>query len=165
MGFLHSTLFLYALPAVSLPIIIHLLNRRRFRPVRWAAMEFLLKAEKRNKRRVQIENLLILLLRTLLVLLLILIVSRPLVTGGALALIPGTAEPIERILIFDDSGSLDQKIGRQTAFQRQKDAVRAFIERLVLDVPRQFAYLPSAVGSHEPNIRMTTRTQLATKRF
>lgn len=130
MGFLHSTLFLYALPAVSLPIIIHLLNRRRFRPVRWAAMEFLLKAEKRNKRRVQIENLLILLLRTLLVLLLILIVSRPLVTGGALALIPGTAEPIERILIFDDSGSLDQKIGRQTAFQRQKDAVRAFIERL-----------------------------------
>ncbi len=30
---------------VSAPIIIHLINRMRFKRLRWAAMEFLLKAE------------------------------------------------------------------------------------------------------------------------
>src|SRR5437867_2789515 len=37
--------------AVSVPIIIHLLNRRRFRIVQWAAMRFLLSAQRKNARR------------------------------------------------------------------------------------------------------------------
>src|ERR687896_548490 len=48
---------------VSVPIIIHLINRMRFKRVRWAAMEFLLKAQKRNRRRLIIEQLLLLALR------------------------------------------------------------------------------------------------------
>ena len=36
---------------VSTPIIIHLINRMRFRRVKWAAMEFLLKAQKRMRRK------------------------------------------------------------------------------------------------------------------
>ena len=36
---------------VSSPIIIHLINRMRFKRIRWAAMEFLLKSQKRNRRR------------------------------------------------------------------------------------------------------------------
>jgi hypothetical protein len=36
---------------ISAPIIIHLINRMRFKRLRWAAMEFLLKAQKRNRRR------------------------------------------------------------------------------------------------------------------
>ena len=35
---------------VSAPIIIHLINRMRFKRIRWAAMEFLLKSQKRNRR-------------------------------------------------------------------------------------------------------------------
>ena len=54
---------------ISAPIIIHLINRMRFRRVRWAAMEFLLKAQKRMRRKLIIEQLLLLLLRVLLVLL------------------------------------------------------------------------------------------------
>ena len=34
--------------AVSIPVIIHLLNRRRFKIVTWAAMRFLLAAQKQN---------------------------------------------------------------------------------------------------------------------
>src|SRR5438045_8144467 len=52
---------------VSVPIIIHLINRMRFKRVRWAAMEFLLKAQKRMRRRLIIEQLLLLFLRCLLV--------------------------------------------------------------------------------------------------
>src|SRR5262245_10509616 len=61
---------------VSLPILIHLINRLRYRRVRWAAMEFLLKSQKRNRRRLILEQLLLLLLRCLLVLLAALLVSR-----------------------------------------------------------------------------------------
>ncbi len=61
---------------VSLPIIIHLINRMRFRRVRWAAMEFLLKSQKRNRRRLILEQLLLLALRCLLILLVVVLVSR-----------------------------------------------------------------------------------------
>ena len=47
------------------PIIIHLINRVRFRRVRFAAMEFLLQSRHRSRRRVLLEQLLLLLLRIL----------------------------------------------------------------------------------------------------
>mgnify|MGYP001292532921 CR=1 FL=1 len=37
--------------AVLSPILIHLLNKRRFKIVNWAAMDFLFEAEKKNRRR------------------------------------------------------------------------------------------------------------------
>ena len=54
---------------VSAPIIIHLINRMRYKRVRWAAMEFLLKAQKRMRRKMIIEQLILLFLRCFLVLL------------------------------------------------------------------------------------------------
>lgn len=61
---------------VSAPILIHLINRMRFRRIKWAAMEFLLKAQKRMKRKLILEQLLLLLLRCLLVLLVGLLFAR-----------------------------------------------------------------------------------------
>ncbi len=61
---------------ISSPIIIHLINRMRFRRVRWAAMEFLLKSQKRNRRRLIIEQLILLALRCLLVFLTAVLLAR-----------------------------------------------------------------------------------------
>src|SRR5438094_5770113 len=61
---------------VSAPIIIHLINRMRFKRIRWAAMEFLLKSQKRNRRRLIIEQLLLLALRCFLIFLAVMLVSR-----------------------------------------------------------------------------------------
>ena len=56
-----SPLFLWAgLGLVSIPILIHILNRRRFKVVPWAAMEFLLRAMKKNRRRLRFEQLILL---------------------------------------------------------------------------------------------------------
>src|SRR5258708_31120811 len=63
---------LTAVGAASIPIIIHLLNRKRYRIVPWAAMRFLLAAQKRTVRKLRIEQWLLLAIRTLLILLLIL---------------------------------------------------------------------------------------------
>ena len=61
-GFAHPAL-LWGLALASVPIIIHLLNRQRHKPMRWAAMRFVQAAHKRTRRRVQMENWLLLLLR------------------------------------------------------------------------------------------------------
>lgn len=61
---------------VSVPVVIHLINRMRFRRVKWAAMEFLLKAQKRMRRKLILEQLLLLLLRCLLVFLAGVLLSR-----------------------------------------------------------------------------------------
>src|SRR5207245_2121892 len=74
--FMHPGFLIAGSALVSLPIVIHLINRMRYRRVRWAAMEFLLKSQKRNRRRLIIEQLLLLALRCLLVMLGVLLVSR-----------------------------------------------------------------------------------------
>lgn len=61
---------------VSSPIIIHLINRMRYKRVRFAAMEFLLKSQKRSRKKLIIEQLILLLLRILLCLLAGLLLAR-----------------------------------------------------------------------------------------
>jgi hypothetical protein len=61
---------------VSSPIIIHLINRMRYKRIRWAAMEFLLKSQKRSRRKLIIEQMILLALRILMVLLVGLLLAR-----------------------------------------------------------------------------------------
>src|SRR3954451_14427475 len=61
---------------VSSPIIIHLINRMRYKRIRFAAMEFLLKSQKRSRRKLIIEQMILLFLRILLVLLVGLLLAR-----------------------------------------------------------------------------------------
>jgi hypothetical protein len=89
---------------VSVPIIIHLINRLRYRRIRWAAMEFLLKAQKRNRRRLIIEQLILLLLRCLLVVLVAFIVSRFL--GCSAEGMTAGAQATTHFILLDDSLSM-----------------------------------------------------------
>ena len=58
-------LFLAGAAAIALPILIHLLNKRKFKIVDWAAMRFLLAAQKQNVRRLKLEQWLLLAVRTI----------------------------------------------------------------------------------------------------
>ena len=65
-----SSLFINAgllsgLALIALPVIIHLINMLRHRRVPWAAMEFLLASQKKNRTWVRFKELLLLLLRML----------------------------------------------------------------------------------------------------
>src|ERR687890_439173 len=77
---------------VAAPILIHLINRMRYRKVRFAAMEFLLASQQKNRRRVLIEQLLLLLLRVLVVIGMILLLARLVLDPSALALIRAGAK-------------------------------------------------------------------------
>ena len=63
MQFINPALALGAL-LFAVPLIIHLLNRQRFRKRKWAAMEYLLRAFKKQRRRLRMENLILLLERS-----------------------------------------------------------------------------------------------------
>lgn len=112
----NPALFLAGAAAVSIPIIIHLLNKRKFKIVDWAAMEFLLDADKKNRRRIRLENLILLLLRCLAVLLLALLLGRPFIpTSLAAGLID--AAQFERVVLLDDSLSMQARLGNESVFE------------------------------------------------
>src|SRR5438046_10694344 len=74
-------LLLYGLPLVALPIIIDLINQRRYQTIRWAAMIFLLAANRMSRGYAKLRQWLILLFRTLAAGTLVFAVSRPLAGG------------------------------------------------------------------------------------
>ena len=102
--FLQQSL-LWGLLAVSIPIIIHLLNRRRFRTVQWAAMDFLLKATRESRGKKKLKYILILTARALAIAALVFAVARPL-AGGFLSW--GGSQIDTVILILDRSPSMEQ---------------------------------------------------------
>ncbi len=87
---------------ISSPIIIHLINRIRFKRVKWAAMEFLLKAQKRVRRKMILQQLLLLLLRILAVLLVGFLIAR----FAGFNLNDQESRATTHIVILDDTPSM-----------------------------------------------------------
>lgn len=78
-----STFAIAGAIAAAGPIIIHLLNRRRFRTISWAAMDFLREALERNRKILHFRDILLLALRILAVVLFGLVLARPYFRGSA----------------------------------------------------------------------------------
>lgn len=111
MSFAHP-LFLIALAGMLVPIILHLLNRRHAKLLDWGATQFLLGSLVSRRRRLLLEEMMLLAMRCLLCALAVLVVARPLVAPnstiawavvlpflllGSVALAVGTAFWQERI--------------------------------------------------------------------
>jgi hypothetical protein len=123
-------IFLGGSALIAAPIIIHFLSKRKFRVVDWAAIDFLLEADRRNRRRIRMENLLLLLLRCLAVILIALLVARPrLHAAGFVAGALKTAG-IDRIVVLDDSLSMAAADGNRTPFAAATQSLQAFAEAL-----------------------------------
>ena len=125
MSFLQP-LLLWGLLAAAIPVIIHLLNRRRHKTVMWAAMQFLLKATRESRGKKKLRHILILTCRTLGVAALATAAARPLLSG---VMVWGGGKPDLVVLILDRSASMEStpKGGtvprRDLALQRVRDAL------------------------------------------
>ena len=116
LGFANIPL-LYALAAAGVPMLIHLLNRRQFREVTWAAMQFLLAAIRKNRRRIRIEQWLLLAIRTLVVILVVMAMAKPfLETFGAVI----AGRRTHRVLVLDGSLSMGYTSGESSRFEEAK---------------------------------------------
>jgi hypothetical protein len=129
-----SPLFLCAgLGLIAVPILIHILNRRRFKVVPWAAMEFLLRAMKKNRRRLRFEQFLLLATRCLLLLLMGLALSRPMgCENNSLADLAGQRTGLH-IFVINTGYSMAYEAGRagaKTHLDQAKIIAKALIGRL-----------------------------------
>ncbi|HEV3021107.1 MAG TPA: VWA domain-containing protein [Pirellulales bacterium] len=127
---LNPTLFWCGLGVATIPIIIHLLFRRRFRRVDWAPMHYLKLSIQRNRRRIRLEQLLLLLLRTLAILLLFFLVARPTMNAAGLGNWLGGNSRTSQVLVVDDSLGMDYRDGGRSAWERAKDVAAKLIETI-----------------------------------
>lgn len=101
---LQNWLMLLGLSGVAIPILIHLLNRRRFDVVDWGAMRFLQVSEI-TRRKIFIEELLLLLLRMGLIAVLVLAMAAPWASGPLVEKL-GLADNRDLVLVFDGSAPM-----------------------------------------------------------
>ena len=116
---------------ISVPIIIHLLNRRRFKIVDWAAMEWLLLAIKQNKRRITLEQLILLALRFLIILLAVFAASRLFYQGGAGLVSPLMRPTTDWVIVLDDSYTLGQSVKTGSCFDTARTEVQALLGKVL----------------------------------
>jgi hypothetical protein len=119
---------LAGLTAIAVPIIIHLLNRRRFQKVVWAAMRFLQTSIEKNQKRMQLEDLILLALRCLLVALIALALARP-AWRDAVSSFLGGGKSVG-VLLLDNSMSMGMSDGTTTRFEKAKQAAEQAIDSM-----------------------------------
>jgi hypothetical protein len=127
-GFVHPALAAGVLLA-AVPLLIHLLNRQRHRPMSWAAMRFVQAAWKRTRRRARLEDLLLLLLRMAAVALLALAVARPF-AGGSSPLAGLTDSRRDLVLALDGSASTGWRGSAQSVFELILERARSHLNDL-----------------------------------
>ncbi|MCG3130153.1 MAG: hypothetical protein FLDDKLPJ_00901 [Phycisphaerae bacterium] len=125
-GFVQPAIAAAAGAAALVPIVIHLLNRRRHRRVVWAAMAFLLAATRQSRRRLFVEQWLLLALRVALIGLGVAAAGRPfLSSAGGVA---GERARARRVFVLDDSLSMQTRAGGdETRFDAALGRIRALL--------------------------------------
>lgn len=126
MSFLHPE-FLWLAPLVALPILIHLLNRVRYRRMRWAAIEFLLATERRAVRRARLRQILLMVLRTVVLAAALGALAQPILQGGLASLLGGTSQVA---VLLDVSASMSAADASGSAFDRARRAAAAEVAAL-----------------------------------
>ncbi|MCF8277947.1 MAG: BatA domain-containing protein [Flavobacteriales bacterium] len=90
--------FLFALAAISVPIIIHLFNFRRFKKIYFSDIRFLKDVEIETKSRNKLKNLLILLSRILAIAFLVMAFARPFIPTGT-----GNEKNANSVVVYIDN--------------------------------------------------------------
>ncbi|UUO08066.1 VWA domain-containing protein [Blastopirellula sp. J2-11] len=114
--------------AAAAPILIHLWNRRRHRNTTWAAMQYLIAAMKKNSRRIQIEQLLLLILRCAIMLLFALALADISCTSGSPLASSASLDARHTVLVIDGSYSMDYHENGSSRFNTAKAEARHIVE-------------------------------------
>ena len=121
-----SPLFLWGLTFASIPVIIHLINRRRHQTIQWAAMQFLLKATRQSRGKRKLRNIIILTCRCLLLAGLFAAAAKP-VVSGLIGWGGGSIDTV--VLLLDRSASMEIRAGeglksrREIILEKVRDAM------------------------------------------
>jgi hypothetical protein len=134
MRFLAPSL-LFGLAAAVLPWLIHRIGRRRANPMRFAAMELLLRAERKVSARRRLREILLLLLRTAIAAALPLTFAKPYAEIRS-DLPAATSRPQSAVIVLDDSASLRRAAGTglgasgEPLFERARARARTLLQHM-----------------------------------
>ena len=127
--FLYPWLAIAGAAAAAVPVIVHLLNRRRFNVVQWAAMDFLREAVTRSRRMMELRDLLLLPLRVLCLLAFGMALARPYWNRFSQAVIDPN-QPVHAVLLVDNSLSMSYLKPDGILLDDAKVKAREFVESL-----------------------------------
>ena len=138
-SFVHAAL-LAGLAMIAAPVLIHLINMMRHRRVHWAAMEFLLASQKRNRTWILFKQLLLLLLRMTAIALVVLVVAQPVLRNQWGRWFGSTRT--HHIVVLDDSFSMSDRWADTSAFDQAKAVIGQIGDEAARQVyPQQFTLL------------------------
>jgi von Willebrand factor type A domain/Aerotolerance regulator N-terminal len=127
---------LAGLAGVAIPVVIHLLNRRRTPVVDWGAMQFL-ELGRRARLKFRLSELVLLAARIALLALVALAVARPFWIASAAQAKAGESnsgifdgQRRDVVIVIDGSGSMGRKIGPATPIEQAVQWAQGFVSKL-----------------------------------
>lgn len=152
--------------AVASPILIHIFSKRRYHRIRWAAMDFLLEAQRKNRRRVRMEQLILLALRCLAVLLIAFMIARPFVRTSAVGALLGAGGRTERIVLMDDSFSMGYRLSDgSSVFQQAMGATRKIAKWAASETPRDSLTVLTTSRPRQPVVALASLSDESLRRL
>jgi hypothetical protein len=116
---------------VAVPIIIHLILKKKPKHLVFPAFRYLQQRSKTNLQKLRLRHLLLLAMRMLLVLLICWGLSRPLLTGGPEQLALG--HPLAVVMILDTSVSMEYEQDGKSRLDEAKEQALRFLDYLPAD--------------------------------
>jgi hypothetical protein len=118
---LTNPVFLAALTAAAVPLIIHLIHQRRSRTINFPSLMFLKLVDLRVARRQRLKELLLMALRMALIAFVVLALARPVLTGGGAN---GRSASAGAVFLVDDSCSMATRRNGAAAFARAVEGLQ-----------------------------------------
>lgn len=128
MSFVTLGLAIAGAAAILIPIIIHLLFRQRKRPIQWAAMRFLLEAFRKHKKRLRIEQILLLTVRCLILGLLGMALARPLLESSGILAAAGSNRVVYIVIDNGLASGVTDETGATALSKHVEQAVKVIRE-------------------------------------
>jgi hypothetical protein len=150
-----NPILLVALFGAAIPIIIHLIHKRRPRRQAFAAIELVLKSVERVERRWRIKRFLLLAARVCLLAALSVAAAGPLL-GGRKNLVAATSGPRRLGIVIDCSLSMRAQYPQGSAFGRAVAAARSLVDAMG---PEDQAVIVAARAKSEPLLPRPTASR------
>ena len=149
MTFLNASLLIGA-AAFAIPLIIHLLNRSRFKSLDWGAMMFLEDALRANSRRLEWQKWLLLLLRCAIPICLALCMARPLLQNSSMTPMLAGSQTSATCLLIDNSLSMEAKFdGAGEGGKTVLDKAKRFALEAIQSAARNSRWSIDPIGANE----------------
>ncbi|MBX5481380.1 MAG: BatA domain-containing protein [Myxococcaceae bacterium] len=127
-------LFLLGALAALIPLLVHLFDRRRPRPLPFGAIAFVLRSQRRTASRLKLRRLLLYALRTLILLAIPIALARPQFRRDAQAAALARG-PAATSIVLDASLSMRYDTGQGTLFEKGRELARAALRDLRAEEP------------------------------